>query len=145
MYRKFITLIVSSIIIITVILIGLSFVKFKVSLSPGEMGILHFSYEKVKIAERQPLMATALRSPIDVTSPSKEGYPDVLLSEIAPAAKAEEQNVSFILIKGGKKIAIINNVVVREGDSINLGKVAKIEKGGVLIKNKEGEQWLKIN
>jgi hypothetical protein len=69
----------------------------------------------------------------------------LLLSEIAPAAKAEEQNVSFILIKGGKKIAIINNVVVREGDSINLGKVAKIEKGGVLIKNKEGEQWLKIN
>jgi hypothetical protein len=33
---------------------------------------------------------------------------------------------------------------VREGDGISQGRVARIERNGVLIKNREGEQWLKI-
>jgi hypothetical protein len=145
MYKKFAMLMGSSVAIIVLLIVGLSYVKFGVALSPMERNILLFSYDKVKITERKPLMVATLISPVEIVASSKGAYPKVPLSDIAPADKPEEQKVSLILIRGGKKIAVINNLVVREGDSINLGKIAKIEKGGVLIRNKEGEQWLNMN
>jgi hypothetical protein len=144
-YKKFAMLIGGSVVIIVLFIVGLSHVKFGLALSPMERNILLFSYNKVKITERKPLIVSALISPVDIATSSKGGYPKVPLSDIAPGDKAKEQKVSLILIRGGKKIAIINNLVVKEGDSINLGKIARIEKGGVLIRNKEGEQWLKMN
>jgi hypothetical protein len=85
---------------------------------------------------------TAIKSPMDSGSAEKKSYPSVKLSDIAPV---NEQRISCILIRGEKKIAIIDNLVVREGDTVNEGRIARIEKGGVLVKNKEGERWLKIN
>jgi hypothetical protein len=145
MYKKFAMLMGGSVVIIVLLIVGLSYVKFGVALSPMERNILLFSYDKVKIMERKPLMVSALISPVDIATQAKGAYPKIPLSDIVPGDKAMEQKVSLILIKNGKKIAVINNLVVKEGDSINLGKVAKIEKGGVLIRNKEGEQWLNMN
>ncbi len=144
-YKKFAILIGGSAAVIVLIIVGVSHIKFGFALSPLERNILLFSYDKVKITDRKPLIVTNLISPVEVAALSKKGYPNVPLSSIAPGDKAVEQKVSLILIRNGKKIAIINNLVVKEGDSIDLGKVARIEKEGVLIRNKEGEQWLKMN
>lgn len=87
-------------------------------------------------------MVAALRNPMESSSSERKSYPPVKLGDIAPV---DQQRVSLVLIRGEKKIAILDNLVVREGDSINEGRIARIEKSGVLVKNKEGERWLKIH
>jgi hypothetical protein len=142
MDRQFFILISCSFIVIALVLFGVSQVSFDLSLSPAEKGILLFRYEKLKIKERQSAVVTGLKSPMESGTSDRKSYPSVKLSDIAPP---DRQRVSLVLIRGERKIAIIDSLVVREGDSINDGRIARIEKGGVLVKNKEGERWLKIN
>jgi hypothetical protein len=142
MDRQFFILISCSVIVIALVLFGVSQVSFDLSLSPAEKGILLFRYEKLKIKERQSAVVTGLKSPMESGTSDRKSYPSVKLSDIAPP---DRQRVSLVLIRGERKIAIIDSLVVREGDSINDGRIARIEKGGVLVKNKEGERWLKIN
>lgn len=127
---------------IVLIVFGVWQVNFDLSLSPAEKGILLFKYEKQIIKERQFPMVAALRNPMESSSSERKSYPPVKLGDIAPV---DQQRVSLVLIRGEKKIAILDNLVVREGDSINEGRIARIEKSGVLVKNKEGERWLKIH
>jgi hypothetical protein len=141
MNRQFIILIICTAIAIALVLFGVSQISFDLHLSHAERGILLFRHEKLSIKERQFAMVPALKNPMESGIIEKEGYPSVKLSDIAPP---EQQKVSLVLIRGEKKIAIIDKLVVREGDSINEGRVARIEKNGVLVKNKEGERWLKI-
>lgn len=142
MDRQFVTIMACSLVAIALVAFGLFQVNFDLALSPAEKGILLFKYEKQNIKERQATVVAALRNPIESGPIEKKGYPSVKLSDIAPV---DQQRVSFILIRGEKKIAIIDNLIVREGDTVNEGRIARIEKGGVLVKNKEGERWLKIN
>jgi hypothetical protein len=141
MDRQFLTLIVCSVITIALVLFGISQISFDLHLSPDERGILLFRHEKPSIKERQFTMMSALKSPMESGSMERKSYPPVKLSDIAPP---EQQKVSLVLIRGEKRIAIIDKHVIREGDSINEGRIVRIEKGGVLVKNKEGEWWLKI-
>jgi hypothetical protein len=142
MDRQFVIIITCSVIVIALVLFGVSQVSFDLSLSPTEKGILLFRHEKLKIKERQSPMVTGLKNPMEPGIVERKSYPAVKLSDIAPP---DRQQVSLVLIRGERKIAIIDNLVVREGDSINNGRISRIEKGGVLVKNKEGERWLKIN
>lgn len=142
MDRRFITVMVCSVVAIILIVFGVWQVNFDLSLSPAERGILQFRYEKQKMKERQSPVVSGLKNPMESASSERKSYPSVKLADIAPV---EQQRVSLVLIRGEKKIAIIDNLVVREGDSINEGRIARIEKGGVLVKNKEGERWLKIH
>jgi hypothetical protein len=126
-------------------IIALSHVKFKPSLSPAEQGLSGFSYQKAKIIQRQPITVPAIDSPIRVEAVSpKVGYPQVPLAKMAPLEPDVEMKVSLILINGGRKMAIINGMVVKEGDVFNQNRVAKIEKNRVLIKDKKGERWIRI-
>lgn len=140
--RQFYMLLICSVIAIVLVLFGMSYTNFDLHLSHAERSILLFRQEKLSIKERQFAMVSALKNPMEQGSVGKQGYPTVKLSDIAPP---DRQQVSLVLIRGEKRIAIIDNLVVREGDSINEGRIARIEKGGVLVKNKEGERWLKIN
>jgi len=144
MYKQFTILITVSVVVIVLVLYGLSYVKFQLFLTPQERNVLLFTHEKIKINERRVQVVQNLKSPISVAS-DKAGYPSVQLADIAPVEGTEGQRLTLILIKGKKKMAIIDNLVVREGDTISQGRVARIEKDGVLIKSKEGEQWLRIN
>lgn len=126
-------------------IIALSHIKFKPSLSPAEQGLSGFSYQKAQIIRRQPLAVPAIESPIRVEAVSpKVGYPQVPLEKVAPIEPEVEIKVSLILINGGGKMAIINGMVVKEGDVFNQNRVAKIEKNKVLIKDKKGERWIRI-
>jgi hypothetical protein len=141
MDRQFFTLIICSAIAIALVLFCVSQISFGLHLSPAERGILLFRHEKLLIKERQFTMMSTLKNPMESGSMERKGYPSVKLADIAPP---EQQRVSLVLIRGEKRIAIIDKHVVREGDSINEGRIVRIEKGGVLVKNKEGERWLKI-
>ncbi len=126
---------------------ALSYVKFKPALLPMEQKLSGLAYEKVKIIRRQPLVVTAADSPIALEKQAslRRDYPQAPLSTVAPPAAAEEMKVSFILINGGRRMAIINGVVVNEGDTVNQKKVAKIEKNRVLIKDERGERWIRVD
>lgn len=140
--RRFVALLVCSALIIGMVLFGASQVRFDLPLSPRQKAILGFNYQKAGIKDRQPLMASGLKSPVEAGTPAVKGYPAVKLSEVAPPAPAQ---VSLVVIRGEKKIAVIDGLVVKEGDTVNQGRVVRIEKNGVLVKSKEGERWFKIN
>ena len=139
--KHFSILIICSAIVIALVLFGVSHISFDLHLSPAERGILMFRHEKLSMKERQFAMVSALKNPMEHGNLGKKGYPSVKLSDIAPP---EGQRVSLVVIRGEKRIAIVDNLVVREGDSMNEGRIARIEKNGGLVKNKEGERWLKI-
>jgi len=139
--KQFSILIVCSALTIVLVLLGVSYTRFDLHLTPAERGILLFRHERIPIKERQFTMVSALKNPMDGVGGIKR-YPSVKLSDIAPP---ERQRVSLVLIRGEKRIAIIDNLVVREGDSMSDGRIARIEKNGVLVKNREGERWLKID
>jgi len=139
--RQFFILVACSAIAIVLVVIGMSHINFGLHLTPVERGILLFRQEKIMMTERHFTAVPALKNPMDQHLSEKKSYPSVKLSDIAPR---EQQHVSLVLIRGDKRIAIIDNLVVREGDGISQGRVARIERNGVLIKNREGEQWLKI-
>ncbi len=52
-----------------------------------------------------------------------------------------DTGLSLIVISGKKKMAIMNGKLVKEGDSINGMKVARIEEEKILLKNKSS-QWI---
>ena len=65
-------------------------------------------------------------------------FPTVALDTLAPQA---EGGLSLIVIIGKSRMAIIKGVVVKEGDSIDGVKIARIETDRVLLKDKT-TQWL---
>lgn len=148
MYRidnKQIIMLISPVAATLFCIIALSHIKFKPFLSPAEHGLTGFSYQKAQIIRRQPLAVHAIDSPIRVEAVSpKIAYPQVPLEKMAPVEPEVEIKVSFILIDGNRKMAIINGMVVKEGDIFNQNRVAKIEKNRVLIKDKKGERWIRI-
>lgn len=154
--NKEIALLVMPLVISALCIVGVSLIKFKPQLSPDEQRLLVSpSFQTVQITERTSSAperdhseaVSMLESPITVVT-AKEEYPQPPLSKIAPPPeqiqKQEEMNVSLILINGRRKMAIINGVVVNEGDTVNQKKVAKIEKNRVLIKDKKGERWIGV-
>lgn len=109
-----------------------------------------FSPPDIRITQRQIHAAAGLTSPVTIAK--KKEFPQVPLSQIAPPpggtapqvpAKADRK-VSLILVRGGVKSAIINGIVVREGDKIDNAVVSKIEKSRVLVKDKTGEEWINM-
>lgn len=143
--NKQLLIIIAPVVITFICMIALSHIKFKPSLSPLEQTLYGFSYQKLQIIKRQAVTITTLDSPIYVEDfPLKTGYPQVPLEKVAPLETEPEIKVSLILINGGRKIAIINGNVLKEGDVFNQNTVAKIEKNKVLIKDTKGERWIKV-
>lgn len=130
-------------------LIGLwviSHLKFPPVLSPPERSSLNFSYEPVPITpERRSVEVSSAVSPIPIVraAPAASAFPVVPLSKAAPAPATvqPEARVTFILINEDRKMAIVNDKVVSEGDVIGAGKILKIETKRVLMKNNGGETW----
>lgn len=135
--------------IITMSVAAASFVKFNPVLTPKEEMILTFSHDIRNITERTPLPVTGvLKSPIEIPVEAKKDFPQIPLDIVAPKPpeKAVEKMVSFILINGGKKMTIINGMVLKEGDTFDNNRVVSIEKDRVMIKEagKEGK-WVKMD
>jgi hypothetical protein len=155
-YKDSILFIAATVLMAIIIVFGLSYViDIKPSLSSQEKRFARFSYEKVKIAERKPVQLANIRSPLEAVEGREKDFPSEVLADIAPVARDEKdkgiekeknvaQKLSLILIKDHTKLAIVNGIVVREGDMTKSGKIQKITKDGIILKNSEGEKWLKI-
>ena len=129
--------------ILTVFMI--SKVTFDLSLSPMERKLFNFNYENIpKIVEGSITQTGSIRNPITVSRLSSKGFPNTPLTELSPPSSPAEKRVSMIFINKNKKMAIIDGKFLNEGDIIDKHKITRIEKDKVLLKNKEGEKWLKL-
>jgi hypothetical protein len=129
----------------------LPFIKIKPFLTGMEKGLSMLSPDSIEsIVDKQPLAFTSLDSPMGITYAPKRDFPGVPLSRMAPPQQQEEDapepvRVTFILTEGERKMAIVNGIVVKEGDMIQSGTVARIEKDRVLIKSEKEQRWVKID
>jgi hypothetical protein len=155
LYKDIIILIASTLVMVIIIVFGLSYIiDIKTPLSLQEKRFAQFSYEKAKIVERKPTALANIKSPLEVAEGRVKDFPSEALADIAPVVRDEKnktekeknttQKLSLILIKDHAKLAIVNGAVVREGDMTKSGKVQKITREGIIIKDSEGEKWLKI-
>ena len=98
---------------------------------------------------------TNIKSPLEVVEGRSKDFPSEELAVMAPIARDERnggmekeknpaQKLSLVLIKDNTRLAIVNGNVVREGDMTKSGKIKKIMQGGIILKDGEGEKWLKI-
>ncbi len=151
--KKVIALIVSIPLVAVLLIFAISKVKFELALSPIERKIYNFNSETIpKIVERKPVLVRDVRLPINVAAGKVlTGYPRTALSTMAPvpvitekATDVSAKEVSFILIGRDKSFAIIDGKFVSEGDTVAEQQIVKIEKKGVLLKNRECEKWLAL-
>lgn len=127
--------------LIIVSLFTVKIISFNPTLTPGEMRMLKFVPEKIDIRERQPFTVSRdLRSPFEMAKAPPSGYPSVPLFAVAPQTPAEAKphlealKVSMIVLSEGRRMAIVNGLVIREGDSVAGMRVTKIEKNRILLK-----------
>lgn len=145
-FKDIIRFIVVTVAVIIVVVLGMSMLKIKPSLLPHERQLVQFNYEKVGIIERTPAVVTGVSNPFSGAEEAQKDFPPLDLSKLAPPGegKGEGQRVSMVLIKDRTKIAIVDGVVVKEGDKFKDGRIKKIDRNGILLKDNEGERWLTI-
>ncbi len=156
--KNIIILIAVTLAVTAAIIFGLSYlIDVKPSLTAQEKKFAHFRHDGIKIIERKPVMMTGLKSPVQFKGLQEKDYPPQLLSEIAPAAEGKglagdagkdkdkrKQRVSLVFIKDHARFAIVDGVVVKEGDMTKNGRIKMIKKEGILVKDNEGDKWLRI-
>jgi len=145
-FKDIIRLIAVTVVAVIVVIFGMSLLKMNPSLLPHERQLVQFNYEKVGIVERDPAIVSGIRSPFSGAQDTQRGFPPVDLSELAPPGgeKGESQRITMVLIKDRTKIAVIDGVVVKEGDTFKSGMIKKIDKNGILLRDNEGERWITI-
>jgi hypothetical protein len=143
--KKIIIFLVSIPTVALIIIFMISKVKFAPSFSPVEQKVFSFAYENTpRITERKQSAVSSVKNPIDPTKTSEQGFPKASLEEIVPPP-ATEKRISFILINKNRRLAIIDGKLVHEGDKVDNHTIARIEKDKILLKNKEGEKWLRLD
>lgn len=145
-FKDIIRLIAVTVVVVIAVILGMSMIKIKPSLLPHERQLVQFTYEKVGIVERIPAVVAGINSPFSQAEDAQKDFPPVVLAELAPPGgeKGEGQRISMVLIKDRTRIAIVDGVVVREGDKFKSGMIKKIDKNGILFRDNEGERWLTI-
>jgi len=145
-FKDIIRLIAVTVVAVIVVIFGMSLLKMNPSLLPHERQLVQFNYEKVGIVERDPAIVSGISSPFSGAQDAQRDFPNVGLAELAPPGgeKGEGQRISMVLIKDRTKIAIVDGMVVKEGDTFKSGMIKKIDKNGILLKDNEGERWIPI-
>jgi hypothetical protein len=145
--KKMVLLIASPFVLILVGLLIASTVNFSTSLTPSENEILALSFDSVLLIKRNYVDGPALSNPIVMpVAGERSDFPGVPLSDMVQlASSGRKKRLSLIFIKGGKRMAIIDGLVLREGDIIRESRIVKIEKERVFIKGKEEGVWLTVD
>jgi len=140
-----ILIVLPPLLITVLIVIATKFISFKEELTETERSILEFTPSSIEIIniKRGKTIHTdkELKGLLDFSSSSiAQRYPSTE-GNLSSTRDYNEKKLSLIVITEGSKMAIINGIVAKEGDSINGVKIAKIEADRVLLKNKD-MQWL---
>ncbi len=127
---------------------GLSSVRFQPTPLPREAEVSKLKYDTLKITTRPQTAYGGLVSPVELPSTAgtarKKDYPAVPLKTLSGGPVLQEPKVSLVVVREGARIAVVEGMVVREGDRIKGAQIRRIEKRGILIKDEEGERWLPI-
>ena len=117
-------------------------IEFKGGFSPVELQVMNFEYRPLSIPEKQAAVPVKiLKGPLYPDDASDTGHE--MSGRHDAAITTGDLEVSLIIISGGSKMAIIQGVLVKEGDIVDDKKVVKIEPGRVLLKNKI-KQWVNV-
>ena len=134
-------LIAFPVVLAVILVFAANYIPLVKDLSEAEQQMLEFVPSGLKIKAAQIIHAGKdLKSPIKFDSP-KIVRKSPSKRDLAPQIDYNVKNVSLIVITDKKKMAIIEGRVLKEGDSIDGMKIARIEPGRVLLKNKTA-QWL---
>ncbi|HCC68605.1 MAG TPA: hypothetical protein DEP99_01825 [Nitrospiraceae bacterium] len=141
-----IILIATPFLLIIISLLTMKLIDFKPPLTSEERRVAVFVSEKVELPERRQITAVKdLRSPIEIVkvAPPLQDFPLVPLLTIAPpngerplelnAERPLELKVSMIVVGERRRMAIVNGLVVNEGDSIGRMRITKIERNRILL------------
>ena len=127
--------------LIIIFIVAATYIPFQMDLSGSEREVLNFRPENLEIRKKKDVVISSnLRSPIDFSTYAA-AYKHASESDLVPQLDYNDKSVSLIVISGNKKMAIINGSLRKEGETIGGMKIARIEPGKVLLKNK-GSQWL---
>lgn len=150
--KIFTPLVVTPFVLMALLGLVIASVRVKSPLKPREKEILRSSLQKPAVTEKKPMLVAALHSPTTPAPSQQQGFPTAPLLKMAPTKGSPaisppqaDSRVSFILINEHSRLAIIDGKVVREGDTVNRGKVSRIQRDKVLLTGKEGEKWLGIH
>ena len=117
------------------------YIPFQIALSLSEREILNFRPDNLEIRKKKVVVKSSnLHSPINFNAYTP-GYSTASLGELVHQLDYNDKSLSLIVISGEKKMAVINGSLRKEGDTVGGMKIARIEPGKVLLKNK-GSQWL---
>ncbi len=141
MDRKTEIFIVLPFVLIIIFIVAAYQIPLKGALSGFEIEMLVFTPSDLKVRVKQ--ITHKIRD--------LEGYFD-FESAVADGGTEDEDDLvkengyndtglSLIVISGRRKMAVMNGKLVKEGDSINGMKIARIEKERILLKNKSS-QWI---
>ncbi len=134
-------LIAFPIILVIILIFVAGYVPFSKDFSDAEEQILEFIPADLKIKELKRLLVSGgINSPIDFKLSQIVQKSDSK-GDTAPQEDQIENNVSFIIISGKRKMAIIDGRLLTEGDQIDGVLIAAIEPGRVLLKSKIS-QWV---
>jgi hypothetical protein len=137
---KFLIALPSALVIL--MLFAAYYVPFDADLSRASQQILAFVHSDIGIEERKgSKYIRNLKSPIEFPQSIKT---DVDADSGDDQSKEnQEDQVSLIVISNGNKMAMIDGMPLKEGDSYDDKRVVKIEPDRVLLKNKTS-RWVYI-
>lgn len=142
LYRKFLVILIASVVAPMASVAFLSIINMKPTLLPLEREVLGFRAPPSPSVENRNLVLSGLRNPINEQA---RDYPPIALAEVAPAqGAAAEGEVSLIVVGRATKLAVIQGTVLKEGDVFRGTRIAQIKKDGVLLKNGKEEKWLMV-
>lgn len=134
-------LIALPILLFIILVLAANYIHVEEHLSGAEAHILGYTPSDIKIMERKVVLAkSSFKSPFDYRSAAAE-QKDVKESDLVPEIDYNDKSLSLIVISGERKMAIINGNPLKEGDIVDGMKIARIEPGRVLLKNKSS-RWL---
>jgi len=147
LYKNLILLFGISILGFFIVAQGVKRITF--SHSPLHMGqqLTQIRKEQLRLSRREAVSLTGLKNPFGLTEATRREFPPVSLAEtVEPVPPLGAERLSMILLQEGRKMAIIDNQVVREGDWVNKKQVVRIEKERVLLRTaKNGERWAALS
>ncbi len=104
--------------------------------SPEELRIAEFPYRLDLPEIRRPFIPPYLKSPFRVP---KRAFPSVPLQEIAPPPSSPsgevtvEPKITLVFVSEGFRIAIINSLLLKEGDSLGRAIILRIREDAVVL------------
>ncbi|MCX7794026.1 MAG: general secretion pathway protein GspB [Thermodesulfovibrionales bacterium] len=97
--------------------------------SQREVDIAEFPFRFDLPEIKKTSVPEALRSPIMI---ARKEFPQISLEKLAPHPGGATE-ITLLMVSEDRRIAIINGIVLKEGDAFGNGRILRIGRDGVII------------